>query len=98
MFDTGGGFDGVETTFFFRCTAEDTEGLIRALYLQPTDKDQPPYDKGPDATWPDPHLWAGRVFYRKEGPLVETGAQPPGMNYYLCTDATRTQVWLAIIP
>lgn len=99
MYDAGGGFDGVETTFFLRCTAEDTDGLIHVLGLQPSNAgDQPPFDNLPDATWPSPQLWEGRTFYSKQRVFVETGPRLDDLNFYLCTDATRTRVWLTINP
>ena len=98
VFDSGGGFEGVDTTFFFHCTVEDTEGLIRALGLQPAIGDEPQFSDRPDATWPDPRHWEGRTFYSKERSLGELGPQPDTLGYYLCTDATRTQVWLAVGP
>lgn len=85
---TGGGLADYGDTYYFRCSAEDTDRLIAALGLRLADEyDQDWFATRPIPSWPDPSAWTGRLVYRG------------GRNhwfYYLVTDASREQVYLFI--
>jgi hypothetical protein len=88
---TGGGMADHGDTYYFRCSPDDTERLIRALKLQPTSHDfeQSHFDRAPFPSWPDPSTWAGSTLYRgnrEDGPWF----------FYLRTDAAREQVYLFV--
>jgi hypothetical protein len=87
---TGGGVADFGDTYYFRCSPNDTDALIRALSLTPTDShDQHFFSKRPFPAWPDPSTWTGSTLYRG-------GRDEGGWFYYLHTDAPREQVYLLV--
>ncbi len=87
---TGGGVADIGDTYYFRCSSSDTDALIRALNLTPTESyDQHFFSKRPFPSWPDPSTWVGSALYRG-------GRDDGGWFYYLRTDAAREQVYLLI--
>lgn len=87
---TGGGVADFGDTYYFRCSPTDTDALIGALGLTPSDSfDQHFFSKRPFPSWPDPSTWAGSTLYR--------GGKDEGAWFsYLRTDATREQVYLLV--
>lgn len=86
----GGGVADFSDTYYFRCTPVDTDAVIRALNLQPTDRyDQQFFSERPYPSWPDPSTWSGSTLYRG-------GRDETGWYYYLRTDVAREQVYLLV--
>lgn len=87
---TGGGIADYGDTYYFRCSPADTETLIQALGLTPTDSyDEHFFSEPPFPSWPDPSSWAGSTLYR--------GDRNDGAWFlYLRTDAAREQVYLLV--
>jgi hypothetical protein len=84
---SGGGLADFGDFYYFRCTPEDTDVLIRALGLIPVES--PWFEKPPFPAWPDPATWAGSTLYGG-------GRDENRWFYYMRTDATREQVYLFI--
>lgn len=90
---TGGGIADYGDTYYFRCTPDDTERLIRALKLYAVtdafELEQDPLKRAPLPSWPDPSTWTGSTLYR--------GDRDGGSwFFYLRTDAVREQVYLLV--
>lgn len=87
---TGGGIADFGDTYYFRCTQAETDALISALGLTPIgDVEQHGFHKRQFPSWPDLSTWEGGTAYG--------GGRADGVwSYYLCTDATREQVYLFI--
>jgi hypothetical protein len=85
---TGGGLADFGDTYYFRCSASETDRLISTLGLKPADQyDQNWIASAPFKGWPDPSIWKGRTVYR---------GHRDDWSYYLATDASRQQVYLLV--
>ncbi|MDR2981027.1 MAG: hypothetical protein LBV12_02130 [Puniceicoccales bacterium] len=95
---TGGLLTDRCDTFYFRCSAEDTNNLIRALKLQLSNEELTHYMTNsfiPDKGWPDPAKWEGLKLYR--GDDGDSRKDAFAYRFYeLLTDESRTQVHLLI--
>lgn len=86
---SGGGIADFSDNYYFRCSPTDTDTLIRALGLTPTDSSDHYLSDRPFLSWPDPATWTGSKFYR--------GERDDGIwFYFLRTDAAREQVYLLV--
>lgn len=85
---TGGGLADVLDTYYFRCSAAETDRLISELGLKIADQyDQDKFATAPFPDWPQPSDWVGKRVYR--------GGREHWF-YYLATDAAREQVYLLV--
>jgi hypothetical protein len=87
---TGGGLADYGDTYYFRCSATDTNKLIEALHLSPESingNTRMFHRNSPG--WPDPSTWQG-------GSIYQGGSEETGWFYYLLTDSSREQVYLFV--
>jgi hypothetical protein len=91
---SGGGLRDYTDIYSFRCTAAETDALIRALYVSPVETEVefsalhlPPSFP----SWPDRSTWSGGTYYHGESHLH--GGR---WSYTLQTDAAREQIYLWI--
>jgi hypothetical protein len=89
---SGGGLHDYTDIYYFRCSAADTDALIRALNLSPieTEVESLFLQIGPSfQSWPDPSTWSGSTQYRGH-------SDDDQWSYALQTDAAREQIYLWI--